>query len=626
MSSAAASAAFAAFKGGSQPVSTTNGTGGRPISQRKPQLHIKLDANGSRPISESKSTPVQGSRAKASTGVRHPLESPVFNIRGSQDEHGSLASDQEYFYSSNNYSTSSHDVTAPETSSRSRVSVNTNPKDMLKLVRDSINSKSKTGFGKDSQNKGQSAINDFRNSLEQRRQFVKRNISPHNGAPVLIATAHDEAAKATSSSVSIDNESENARHPYTRTNESHSSIGSYESESRDQLLIPPIRVSGSDFGSEEDILRKKSPNIGAASPIQIPPSPNALARGMAAGNDSVPHLSILAEYLSSSSDAHELLEHKARLGRKPPPDLIEVTSNHEKESWSMSDISISSDQDEALAKPEILLEHEYRKLLIGSDNAMPKENNEGQGRDPLPNCYPMLSKKVLHSQLEQKPEGAGQQYPMVNANPVQPVKLKTTLRKMSKKKEKRTLFNEDKPWKYHSDLDAISELQRKRYEGLWVSNKGMYMDRVVTRLLGVNYDKELSDSKKLEDKKELSEKEVSEYAAKLSSKVKYHVDIDENDVRELHGLDEAESQELIHGVVVKRIWKRSKLLNEVLAAVWDLVDYRRDGTLNKAEFLVGMWLVDQCLYGRKLPKSLNNSVWNSVGSMGLNVVLKKKRR
>lgn len=626
MSSAAASAAFAAFKGGSQPVST-NGTSGRSVSQKKPQLHIKLDANGSRLGYDNRSTPIQGSKPKPGAVPSQPLESPVFNIKGTRDDQISLASDHEYFYSNNNHSYSSHDFNAPE-SSRSRISVNTRPKDMLKLVRDSINSKSKTGFGKDSNNLGQMAINEFRNSLEQRRQLVKRNISPHNGGPVLLNIAHDELNILASSSASLENESENDTHPYrTRFSGSNSSLGGYESESRDQLLIPPVRIPGNDYGSDEDILRRKSPNALAASPIQIPPSPNALARGIATGNDSVPHLSILAGYLSSNSDAADQLEHKARLGRKPPPDLIEVVSSNEKEMWSMSDVSLNSDQDEFVGKPEISLEHEYRKLVLGPDTTVSKEDDLRQGRDPLPNGYPIFSKKALNPQLEQKLEVLGQtQYPIGHVNQVQPVKLKTTLRKMSKKKERKTLFNEDKPWKNHIDLDSISEQQRKRYEGLWVSNKGLYIDRVVTRLIGVNYDKELSQSKKSEDKKELSEKEISEYAAKLSSKVKYHVDIDENDVRELHGLDEAESHELIHAVVVKRIWKRSKLLNEVLAAIWDLVDYRRDGTLNKAEFLVGMWLVDQCLYGRKLPKTLSNSVWNSAGSVGHNLVPKKKRR
>ncbi|OBA17986.1 EF-hand [Metschnikowia bicuspidata var. bicuspidata NRRL YB-4993] len=150
------------------------------------------------------------------------------------------------------------------------------------------------------------------------------------------------------------------------------------------------------------------------------------------------------------------------------------------------------------------------------------------------------------------------------------------MRKKDKRKERKTAFNEDKPWKNHGDLDVISDSQRKRYEGLWVSNKGLYLDRVATK--------------------------------------------------ELHGLDCVSMLNLIHGSVVKKLWSRSNLPRETLQAIWDLVDFRKDGTLNKAEFIVGMWLVDQRLYGRKLPKVVNKLVWSSLGGLGVNVVIKKKRR
>jgi len=49
-----------------------------------------------------------------------------------------------------------------------------------------------------------------------------------------------------------------------------------------------------------------------------------------------------------------------------------------------------------------------------------------------------------------------------------------------------------------------------------------------------------------------------------------------------------------------------------LEEIWDLVDVKRDGTLRKEEFVVGMWLVDQQLKGRKLPVKVTQSVWDSV--------------
>ncbi|ODV87738.1 hypothetical protein CANARDRAFT_20468 [[Candida] arabinofermentans NRRL YB-2248] len=55
----------------------------------------------------------------------------------------------------------------------------------------------------------------------------------------------------------------------------------------------------------------------------------------------------------------------------------------------------------------------------------------------------------------------------------QQLKLKTTLRK---EKPSRKEFNGAKPWKYHSDAVIVSEDEKKRYEGIWAANKGVYMD------------------------------------------------------------------------------------------------------------------------------------------------------
>lgn len=101
--------------------------------------------------------------------------------------------------------------------------------------------------------------------------------------------------------------------------------------------------------------------------------------------------------------------------------------------------------------------------------------------------------------------------------------------------------------------DEIAERERKRYEGVWAANKGLLVP--------------------------------SE-------------------------LPHADSTVL--NLVVRDIWRRSRLPNEVLAEVWDLVDNSRVGRLSKEEFVVGMWLIDQRLKGRKLPLKVSESVWFSV--------------
>lgn len=65
-------------------------------------------------------------------------------------------------------------------------------------------------------------------------------------------------------------------------------------------------------------------------------------------------------------------------------------------------------------------------------------------------------------------------------------------------------------------------------------------------------------------------------------------------------------------IIVRDIWKRSRLPNDVLEEVWDLVDTQGVGRLEREEFVVGMWLIDQRLKGNKLPIKVSESVWSSV--------------
>ena len=202
------------------------------------------------------------------------------------------------------------------------------------------------------------------------------------------------------------------------------------------------------------------------------------------------------------------------------------------------------------------------------------------------------------------------------ASAANPVRLKTTMRN-TKKRDKKA-FNENKPWKHHKELYYIAEPERKRYEGVWASNRGNYITSFVTPIRGLDYSTVHNPSFNAQEKEEVSMK-----AARLSLEAKKMDATADEEV--FHGLKRVETGDLIHGAVVLRLWRRSRLPNETLEQIWDLVDFRKDGTLNKPEFLVGMWLVDQCLYGRKLPKRVNDSIWDSLGSIGVSVALKKKR-
>ncbi|KAI1268341.1 hypothetical protein F5Y18DRAFT_423703 [Xylariaceae sp. FL1019] len=134
---------------------------------------------------------------------------------------------------------------------------------------------------------------------------------------------------------------------------------------------------------------------------------------------------------------------------------------------------------------------------------------------------------------------------------------KKPLGKLSSRKKHSHHEGSRKRWR-----DEITTRERKRYEGVWASNRGLLL----------------------------------EYCPDLS------------------GLDKSQ---LVVNVVVRDLWSRSRLPFDELAEVWNLVDRQRKGYLNKAEFVVGMWLIDQRLRGRKLPHKVSESVWGSVRGMSV---------
>ncbi|KAL2075317.1 hypothetical protein VTL71DRAFT_260 [Oculimacula yallundae] len=163
------------------------------------------------------------------------------------------------------------------------------------------------------------------------------------------------------------------------------------------------------------------------------------------------------------------------------------------------------------------------------------------------------------------------------AKPTVPVPvLRTTMRKPKSKEDidegaqrrgKKT-FGKKHPNKHHEGdrkrwRDAITERERKRYEAVWASNKGLFPSGSPT---------------------------------------------DENTVP---------------SVVVRHVFSRSRLHADVLEEAYELVDRSKTGRLEKEEFVVGLWLIDQRLKGRKLPIRVSESVWKSAGSF-LKVKVRKK--
>jgi hypothetical protein len=121
--------------------------------------------------------------------------------------------------------------------------------------------------------------------------------------------------------------------------------------------------------------------------------------------------------------------------------------------------------------------------------------------------------------------------------------------------------------------EEVSARERKRYEAVWASNRGLFADRT---------------------------------AAESRNK------------------SDTADADLVVNVVVRDIWSRSRLPFDELAEVWDLVYHGRNGGLNREEFVVGTWLIDQRLRGRKIPARVSDSVWDSARGMRVKMPKGKK--
>lgn len=139
--------------------------------------------------------------------------------------------------------------------------------------------------------------------------------------------------------------------------------------------------------------------------------------------------------------------------------------------------------------------------------------------------------------------------------------------------------------------EEITEREKKRYEAVWASNRGTLLVPVQQPCSDPDRHP-ASHQRPRQPVRNESYEELSEHVA---------------------------------NVIVRDIWSRSRLPMPELAEVWDLVygygrppDRVLHGALNKQEFVVGMWLIDQRLRGRKIPPRVSESVWDS--AKGLRVL------
>ena len=138
----------------------------------------------------------------------------------------------------------------------------------------------------------------------------------------------------------------------------------------------------------------------------------------------------------------------------------------------------------------------------------------------------------------------------------------------------------------------ITERERKRYEGVWAANRGVLFGSLAATSLTSNAE-----------------------GTGIGT-----------------GTGTADADAVLN-TVVKDIWRRSRLPDDVLAEVWDLVAEGDSGEknaakgkdrLNREEFVVGLWLIDQRLKGNKLPVKVSESVWDSVRRL-VGITVPRKR-
>ncbi|KAF2486087.1 hypothetical protein BDY17DRAFT_290825 [Neohortaea acidophila] len=215
--------------------------------------------------------------------------------------------------------------------------------------------------------------------------------------------------------------------------------------------------------------------------------------------------------------------------------------------------------------------------MVASSLASSRQHSPARGLEPPP--LPSRRHKYTGLALSRTP------------SPSKPPALKKTLRATqsddSEEEEGEGLYPHSKrkvqkrlhkhPNKHHEGdrkrwREIVTERERKRYEGVWAANKGLHSSFTIKEHAVVSRS---PDSPAARDLKDAVMEQVS-------------------------------------NLVVREIWSRSRLQDNVLATVWDLVDEHQVGRLNKEEFVVGMWLIDGRLKGKKLPVKVSDSVWKSV--------------
>ena len=192
---------------------------------------------------------------------------------------------------------------------------------------------------------------------------------------------------------------------------------------------------------------------------------------------------------------------------------------------------------------------------------LPPSRQQKQGHTPLSfSRTPSPAKPGLKKTLRQIESDSSDEEDDDKLHPYSKHKKKRLVRKHPNKHHE----GDRKRWR-----EAVTERERKRYEGVWAANKNLLP----------------TTGPILRHSSPSSQHTIQDGANHVSS------------------------------IVVHDLWQRSRLPDTVLEVVWDLVDDEGAGRLTREEFVVGLWLIDQRLKGRKLPVKVSETVWASVRAL-----------
>ncbi|KAF8849887.1 hypothetical protein BDZ45DRAFT_680205 [Acephala macrosclerotiorum] len=399
--------------------------------------------------------------------------------------------------------------------------------------------------------------------------------------------ARSPSVRSTASSRSSDPALDITPIPHTT-----SLIGMFEQNAGSPKTVkrPPVKRSA----TSASVNRLPASQNAASPKASRPQSPSPLSAGPETSSDTPPKLSLAQiQRLSEESEAKRppppapnpsILASKPILipaKRKPKLPSPEV----EKEEDASSDDSfVSASEDNYEYKPSFRAElAQQRRLTSTSTHSVDTQATIDSMANAIVASSLASSRAVSPSKSSLQstlypppppPRRNARQHHLFHTeksrtpSPAKPVGLRMTMRKPKskdsldegeKRRGKKNLVKKH-PNKHHEGdrkrwRDSITERERKRYEAVWASNKGLYSNK----------------------------SPGSEYC--------------------------------VCNLVVRDIFSRSRLSADVLEEVYALVDRSENGMLEKEEFVVGLWLIDQRLKGRKLPIRVSDHVWKSVGTL-----------